>query len=445
MKRKNNNYSVRVNTEKASGLDKRLAKRLSQRIVGQPRAIQHIARLMVSAESGLRDPYRPIGTMIFAGPSGCGKTMTAKELALALLGPTEGSIYPLTIVQCSNLAESHRVSTLIGSPPGYVDSHKIPVLHRFNVEKYSLISFLEQDIYVCKDEKQRREKEDALEQVKRCLQALQVGKSFIKYDKQEINVYNFLNEVFEKAQPLISIILFDEIEKAHPDVWNLLLSIMEEGQLQLANNNEITSFANSIVILTTNTGSREIQGLFGINKIGFQVPARDEDHEKLDKAVYDEAKRALEKIFPPELMGRLGKEIIAFRGLQKDDFNQIFKQLVEEFRWRLDPKKITIRYAPKFREFVVGEGINQKYGARILRDAVKRYVETPVSFALSSGELKRRDSVLLTLENGQPILRRQPRFSGKKEKITEKNEKNAVRQKAEQSGCNEDQNKTMSQ
>jgi len=426
-------------------MDKRLAKRLSQKIVGQPRAIQHIARLMVSAESGLRDPYRPIGTMIFAGPSGCGKTLTAKELAQALLGSLEGFTYPLTIVQCSNLAESHRVSTLIGSPPGYVDSHKIPILHRFNIEKYGLISFLEQDIYLCKDEKQRREKEDALEQVKRCLQALQVGKNFIKYNKQEINVYNFLNEVLERAQPLISIILFDEIEKAHPDVWNLLLSIMEEGQLQLANNNELTSFTNSIVILTTNTGSREIQGLFGINKIGFQIPSKDDDREKLDKAVYDEAKRALEKIFPPELMGRLGKEIIAFRGLQKEDFDQIFRQLVEEFRWRLDAKEINIRCAPKFRKFVVGEGINQKYGARILRDAVKKYVETPISFALSSGELKKRDSVLLTLENGQPILRRQPRLPTKREKNAGRLKENEMQKEAKLNDHNEDQNKTMSQ
>ena len=443
MKRTIKGYSIRVNTEKTSDLDKTLLKRLSQRIVGQPRAIQHIARLMVSAESGLRDLQRPIGTMIFAGPSGCGKTLTAKELARTLIGSLKGFTYPLTIIQCSNLAESHRVSTLIGSPPGYVDSHKIPVLHRFNIEKYGLISFLEEQIRLCKDEEQRQEKQDALEQVKRCLQALQVGKVFIKYNKQDLNIYTFLNELFEKAQPLISIILFDEIEKAHPDVWNLLLSIMEEGQLQLANNGEMTSFANSLIILTTNTGSREIQGVFGINRMGFQTPTRDEDREKMDKAVYDEAKKALEKMFPPELMGRLGKEVIAFRGLQKEDFNQIFHQLVDEFRWRLKEREIAIRCAPKFRKFVVEEGFNQKYGARILRDAVKKYVETPISFAISSGELKRFDNVLLTLENGQPVLRRQPRPSLKKEKVVEKVKEDQNRPEPRRNGHDEYQNKAM--
>lgn len=442
MRRRGRRYSIRVDTEKMSGFNRSVVKALSYSVVGQPRAIQHISRLLVSLQSGLRDFRRPIGTMIFAGPSGCGKTFTAKELAQILLGSSEEAGYPLTIVQCSNLAESHRISTLIGSPPGYVDSNKIPILHRFNIEKHNLMAFLDEEITKCKDQNLKKEKEEAKEQVKKCLQALLVGKLFIRYNKQDINIHNFLNEVFDRARPLLSVVLFDEIEKAHPDVWNLLLSIIEEGQLQLANSGEVTSFTNSLVILTTNTGSREIQGVFGANRIGFQT-AQKEDPDKLDQAVYNEAKRALEKIFPPELMGRLGKEIIAFRGLRRDDFEQIFQGLVEEFRWRLDDRGIVLRCSPKFKQFVVDEGVNQKYGARILRDAVKKYVETPISAAISSGELKAGDRALLTMEDGKPVLRRQPRLHVRKVKITETAKEKSVQIEAKNNGQDKEQDRVM--
>jgi len=415
---KGRRYSISVDMNKKGEASRIIEKHLSEIIVGQPRAIEHITRITASLASGLRDPLRPAGAMIFAGPSGCGKTYTAKVLAQAMVGPSEDFFYPLTIIQCSNLAEEHRISSLIGSPPGYVDSHKLPLLHRFNIGKHDLLFWLEQDINSCKDEKAKKEKIEALNQIKICLKSLQVGKAWVSYKKERVNSYTFLNTIFDRITPF-SVILFDEIEKAHPNVWNLLLGILEDGQLQMANNNEVTSFTESLIILTTNTGSREIHKSLGISKMGFKTPQK-EDPAKTEKAIYNEAKRALERLFPPELMGRFGKEIVVFRDLGKEDYGRIFGQLIDELRIRLSSQRISIKYASAFKDFVVEEGFNQTYGARILRDIVKKRVETPLSFALASKEVQAGDRVLFALEGGRPVLKRQPR-DNRKIKIENKN------------------------
>ncbi len=414
---KPDDYSVRVDTQKIGESIEKMVKQISAKVIGQPRAIDHVIRLLSSQQVGLRDPHRPIGTMIFAGPTGVGKTMTAKEVARIFVGGSYTFYNPLTFVQCANLTERHQVASLIGSPPGYVDSDKIPLLHRFNVDKYSLIGNMEACIRFAKNKEERKAREEALKNTKQLLQLAQMGKKEyvqeMEGDKKEtINVYQFLNTLFRKSQPLKSVVLFDEIEKAHPNVWNLLLGIMEEGELQMANNNEVTTFRNSLIILTTNTGSREIQKL-SKGRLGFKVPS-DRDKEMLEQAIYNEAKKALEKIFPPELVGRLGNEIVVFRALQKEDNSKILEQFLAEIQLRLSGRRrplpsLSLSYTADFKNFLVEKGTSQEYGARILRDTVKEKVEDPIALAISSGELTEGDKILFDVENGESVLKRQPR------------------------------------
>lgn len=385
-----------------------LEKYLSSTIIGQPKAVQRLVEVMITLNSGLRDYRRPIGALIFAGPSGCGKTYAAKAFAQIYFSPIVSDFpNPLTIIQCSNLVERHQIATLIGSPPGYIGSDRISLLHTFNIGKYSLLAFYQSRIESCEDEKEKKDLKQQFELLKICFQALQEGQGWLQQQKERINVMAVLGKAFAPLNPF-SIILFDEIEKAHPDVWNLLLGILEDGQLQLANSNTITDFTNSFIILTTNTGSREIQKAIGINRLGLPLPQQN-DPAVMEKAIYSEARKALEKIFPPELMGRFGSKIVSFRLLDENDLTKIFHRQFGEIGRQLEFRGIFIACTRKFRKFVVRGAISQKYGVRVLRDAVEEYVLMPLSRAISSDDLKKGDSALFATDHGKPVLMRQLR------------------------------------
>lgn len=414
-------YPVKVDTTKESGLIKATKKGLAELIVGQPKAIAQVANSLATLESGLRDILKPIDTLVFAGPSDCGKSFTAKALSQILLGTPGGVEYPLTFIQCESFVERHYVTRVVGAPPSYVDSHKLPLLHQYNIDQYALITHLEDKIAYCDNKKEIEKHKGTLRLVKVCLQSLQIGQATVWYGKERINAYNLLDRVFaeaEKEHPLVSIILFDEIEKAPSNIWDLLLGITQEGRLQLANNNRITNFCNSLIILTTNTGSKEIMGALGVGRIGFAPRNKEEDPKQLEEAIQKEALKALEKIFRPELMTRLGDRIIPFRPLGENELKQIFSRLINEKRRLLGNRNVSIRCHPKFKQYVIDQVVSQKAGPRMLEKKVKNHVEVPLSAAIASKEVKIGDSVLLTIEKGEPVLRRQQRPKKKKIKIS---------------------------
>lgn len=403
MKENPEEYPILVDAEKVGEKIKKMTDEISTRVIGQSRAIIHILRLFASEEIGLRDPNRPMGVMILAGPSGCGKTLTAKETARAFLGGLSNHNYPLTHIQCSNLSQEHQTASLIGSPPGYIGYNDMPLLHWINIEKHHLFIKMKKEMESCQDPEKLKLLEKRWIAAKRIVNAVPTGE-----------FKDWLQAIFDSYRPLKSLILFDEVEKAHPNVWNLLLGVLEDGQLQLSNG-ETTDFRNSFIIMTTNTGSREIQGLME-RKLGLPLPSRNEiaEGEKLDQAIYDAAKKALEKMFPTEFIGRLGKEIVIFRTLNRDDYFKILEIFLSEVQERLCgknkyPPPILINYTQSFKEFLINEGVSQKYGARILRDVVKKHVIDLISFAFSSGEIVEGDKILFDLENGKPVIRRQPR------------------------------------
>lgn len=414
-------YPVKVNTNKMGPASRFFSQMLSGAIIGQPRAIKHIVKVMAFLDGGLVNPSEPLGVMIFAGPSGCGKTHTAKVLANIMFGPLKDYPYPLTIVQCSNFIERHQVATLIGSPPGYIDSQKMPLLHRFNIGKYHLISHFKKSIELSEDEKLKQQARETLGQIKACFRAMRDGTEWAQYKKERLPARDVLSKIFSSI-PMLSIILFDEIEKAHPDVWNLLLGILGDGQLQLASG-ETTDFTHSLIILTTNTGSREMQKVIGINRIGFAAP-QESDPQRLERAIHNEAKRALEKVFPPELMGRLGKKIITFGVLTRYDYERIFTQFADGIKQEVaEQEGIAVGYTRDFISFVINDGNSRQYGARILKDAIGEYIQTPLSFAIASGELQKGDKALFALEDNKPTLLRQRRGNRqRKEKVKQQKE-----------------------
>ena len=404
-------YPIIIDTEKVGEDIKKITDEISTRVIGQSRAISHILRLFVAAEIGLGDPKRPIGVMFLAGPSGVGKTLTAKETARAYLGkPNNVSDYPLTFIQCSNLSQEHQTASLIGSPAGYIGYGDMPILHRINLEKHHLLIKMKKEMEECSDPQQQEQLEIGLEEIKQFINIVSRGNT----RGQNAPIKSYLYAILDNYHPLKSLILFDEIEKAHPNVWNLLLGILEDGELQLASG-EITDFRNSFIIITTNTGAKEIQGLMD-NKIGFRAPRKNNsaEQEKLDQAIYEEAEKAIEKMFPAALIGRLGKEIVVFRTLNHDDYSSILEIFLRDIQSRLsgknkEPPPILLSYTPAFKEFLIEEGTSQKYGARILRDVVKRWVIDALACAFSSEEIIAGEKVLFDVEKGKPVTRRQNR------------------------------------
>lgn len=181
-----------------------------------------------------------------------------------------------------------------------------------------------------------------------------------------------------KRQPY-SIVLLDEIEKAHPDVYNILLQVFEDGQLTDGLGNTV-DFKNTIIIMTSNLGARHLEKRQGM---GFTAPS-DAIPAKVEDMVMSEVKRA----FNPEFLNRLD-EIILFTSLTEDDMLKIIHLLVEQVNLNLVDKQIKIRLTDDAARYVLEKNGDRAYGARPLRRALQKYVEDPLSDAIIQGTLPR--------------------------------------------------------
>ncbi len=167
-----------------------------------------------------------------------------------------------------------------------------------------------------------------------------------------------------------SVVLFDEIEKAHPDVMNLLLQILEEGKLTDSLGRHV-DFRNTIVIMTSNLGADFIRKG---GRLGFGEVSQDADYETLKARMMDEAKR----VFKPELINRID-DIIVFRQLTEDDVSRILDVELVKVRARLAAKEIDLVISDSAREFLIKKGYDPAFGARPLRRALERYLEDPLA------------------------------------------------------------------
>tara|TARA_B110000305_G_scaffold188336_1_gene209988 strand:- start:2727 stop:5240 length:2514 start_codon:yes stop_codon:yes gene_type:complete len=182
-----------------------------------------------------------------------------------------------------------------------------------------------------------------------------------------------------------AVVLFDEIEKAHPDVMNLLLQILEEGMVTDSFGRKI-DFRNTIIILTSNVGAESIKRQ---TTLGFGAMNEDEaDHEGMKAKINEVAK----KHFRPEFLNRLD-ELVVFHMLEKGDLNKIVDLEVSKLVQRLNEKDITLNLAESARDLLVKEGYDPDYGARPMRRAVERFLEDPLAEALLAGDIEEGDTV----------------------------------------------------
>ena len=183
-----------------------------------------------------------------------------------------------------------------------------------------------------------------------------------------------------------SVVLFDEIEKAHPDIWNLLLQILEDGVVTDSLGRKV-DFRNTIIIMTSNVGA----DLMRKNMVmGFGVKSDDHDYEQMKEKMLSEAKR----VFKPEFLNRLD-DIIVFHSLTRDDLTKIVDIEVAKVHTRLKPRQITFRLTPEASALLIEKGYDPAYGARPLRRAVERFLEDPMAEEILRGTIKNGDFVVV--------------------------------------------------
>jgi ATP-dependent Clp protease ATP-binding subunit ClpC len=186
-----------------------------------------------------------------------------------------------------------------------------------------------------------------------------------------------------------SVVLFDEIEKAHPDVFNILLQVLDEGHLT-DNYGRVIDFKNTVLIMTSNLGARDISKGGGL---GFQTA----DPKASYQIMKDKVSQEIERAFNPEFLNRVDDTIV-FHPLTKSEIGQIIHILMEDVRARLAEEEITLRFTDAALDFLVDEGYDEKFGARPLKRAIQRHLEDPLSEKILQAEFSAGDEIEVDLD-----------------------------------------------
>ncbi|ELR99626.1 ATP-dependent Clp protease ATP-binding subunit [Gloeocapsa sp. PCC 73106] len=319
---------VQKMTESESELVINLEAKLQERVIGQTEAVKAVARALRRTRAGLKAPQRPIASLFFSGPTGVGKTELSKAIAQAMFGAANALIR----LDMSEYMESHTVSKLIGSPPGYIG-----------------------------------------------------------YDEG-----GQLTEAIRRRP--YGVVLFDEIEKAHPDVFNLLLQLLDDGRLTDAKGRTV-DFSNTLVIMTSNLGSKAIEK--GGMSLGFQSldNSGETQYQQLRNLVNEE----LKQFFRPEFLNRLD-EIIVFRQLTLPQIKEIAELQLREISDRMQLEhQISLSVTEAFKDLAVAQGYQPSYGARPLRRALTRLLEDSLAEAILSGIIQAGDIALVDVDEQNQV------------------------------------------
>ncbi|HAO68045.1 MAG TPA: NDP-hexose 4-ketoreductase [Verrucomicrobiales bacterium] len=200
-----------------------------------------------------------------------------------------------------------------------------------------------------------------------------------------------------------SVVLFDEIEKAHPDVMNMLLQILEEGKLT-DNVGRTVDFRNTVILLTSNVGAQMVSSQANI---GFRKPSDQGDYDAMKEKIMDEAKRA----FKPEFLNRLD-DVIVFRSLDRESLVTILTLETEKVLTRLKSKNIDLVLSDKAKDFLVEKGYDPDYGARPMRRAVERYLEDPLAEEILKGSLLDNLRINVIVEEDHLVFRQEANIEG---------------------------------
>ena len=192
-----------------------------------------------------------------------------------------------------------------------------------------------------------------------------------------------------------SVVLLDEIEKAHPDVFNILLQVIEDGRLT-DSLGRVIDFRNVVLIMTSNVGARLINKK---TSMGFTSPDREESHQ----AMKDKLMGELRKTFQPEFLNRID-EVVVFNSLSREDLIQIVNLMVDKVKRRLTEKEVKIQLSNEAKEFLIDKGYDPSFGARPLRRAIQRFIEDPLAMEMLKGKFPVGSTIQIKARKGELIF-----------------------------------------
>ncbi|TSC72765.1 MAG: ATP-dependent Clp protease ATP-binding subunit ClpC, partial [Parcubacteria group bacterium Gr01-1014_48] len=195
-----------------------------------------------------------------------------------------------------------------------------------------------------------------------------------------------------------SVVLFDEIEKAHPEVFNIMLQILDNGRLTDAKGRHV-NFKNSVIIMTSNIGSEYVREM---ERLGFSSE-EDDSNEKKEDDLKTKIRQALERNFRPEFLNRLD-EIIIFNSLSPNTLSDIVQIQLERVGRRLEHKQITLKVNAEARRFLAKEGYDPHYGARPLKRYIQTHILNPLSEHIVGGKVKPEDTIRVEVRDGRLVL-----------------------------------------
>ena len=334
--------TVFLDPEQKSPRAQDFEERLGARIVGQERAVRRMSGLYQIFLAGMNPPNRPIGTMLFLGPTGSGKTRVIEAAAEVLFADVNAVVK----IDCAEFQHSHEIAKLIGSPPGYLGHRETsPMLTQENLDRMH---------------------SDDLK---------------------------------------LTLVLFDEIEKASDALWQLLLGILDKATLTLGDNRRV-DFSRCMVVLTSNLGARDMAELI-TGGIGF-APGKGVKHPdtEVDQKIYRTAVEAARRKFSPEFMNRIDK-VVVFRSLKEHHLRAILDLELQSVQDRImlsAGTKFVFQCSDAAKDMLLQEGIDYKYGARHLKRAIERFLVYPLSNLVATGQIGLGDLVQIGLRGSDNKL-----------------------------------------
>lgn len=308
---------------------------LRAKVVGQDDALDAVIELYQIFLAGMCSPERPVGNLLFLGPTGSGKTYVVEALADALFGTPQA----FTKINCAEFQQQHEIAKLIGSPPGYVGHGQTPPL----------------------------------------------------LTQEALNRWH-------KENLKLTLLLFDEIEKASEALWQLLLGILDRASLTLGDNTHV-DLSRCLIFMTSNLGASEMSSL-AQGGMGFAAQAIAVD-QNFDQKISRTALEAARKKFSPEFMNRLDK-VVVFRTLRPEQLAQILDLELEKVQQRIlravGQNHFTFVCSADVKQWLLKEGTDPKYGARHLKRVIEKSLVYGLANLVATGQIQGGDRILVGMK-----------------------------------------------
>ncbi len=314
---------------------------LRSRIVGQGDAIEAVTEMYQMFLVGLNPPDRPVGNLLFLGPTGSGKTYVIEVVAETLFG----NPHAFTKIDCAEFQQPHEIAKLIGSPPGYVGHRETqPMLSQEMVDQWQ----------------------------------------------------------GEKLK--LSLVLFDEIEKASESLWQLLLGILDKGELTLGDNKHV-DLSHCMIFMTSNLGAVEMTEMVE-GGIGFMAHPTEVDAD-LDAKITRSAMEAARHKFSPEFMNRIDK-VVVFKTLRPEHLEKVLELELKKVQDRISnaagQSHFTFTCTPEVKKWLLEHGTDPRYGARHLKRVIEREIVFHMANLVATGQVASGECIDVSLGNDGTLV-----------------------------------------